>query len=320
VEVNRNLGQFDQIVADKHLYYPSKHLITTAKLYKKYETKLSQLEQTTVTLIEEACLEDISTIKKDSPGSNALVVGFGGGRIIDVIKYYASQEQLAYIALPSTLSHDGIFSQAAVLHHRGSKKKLRIDVQPPLGIIVDIEVAQQSPRLQILSGIGDLVSNVSALDDWKLAHETKGEKINSFAYTLAHMSAHSLLNYHEYDIFSDKYLRKLAYGLIISGMAMTIARSSRPASGAEHAISHAIDELYPERSTFHGLQVAYGCLLIEEHIRHKRLKWYKDYFDKVGLTKVITQKISFTPKEVEKIIKHAILLRDRFTVLNLNYT
>ena len=51
---------------------------------------------------------------------------------------------------------------------------------------------------------------------------------------------------------------------------MVISGDTRPSSGSEHLISHAIDDLFPERSTIHGLQVAYGLLLVEERFRKVR--------------------------------------------------
>jgi len=51
---------------------------------------------------------------------------------------------------------------------------------------------------------------------------------------------------------SDLYAT-LVEGLVVSGVAMVLAGNSRPSSGAEHLISHALDR-FPIHD-LHGLQV-----------------------------------------------------------------
>jgi glycerol-1-phosphate dehydrogenase [NAD(P)+] len=51
----------------------------------------------------------------------------------------------------------------------------------------------------------------------------------------------------------------LAEALILSGMAMTVAGSSRPCSGGDHEILHAIDQLFPGAGT-HGELAGAGAL------------------------------------------------------------
>ena len=57
-----------------------------------------------------------------------------------------------------------------------------------------------------------------------------------------------------------EFLHRLLRGLVLSGLAMEIAGSSRPCSGSEHLISHALDSLHPGTAQ-HGEQVAFGALI-----------------------------------------------------------
>ena len=57
----------------------------------------------------------------------------------------------------------------------------------------------------------------------------------------------------------DDFLTVLAESLVLSGMAMTVAGSSRPASGGCHEILYAIDQLYPGTGN-HGELAGIGAL------------------------------------------------------------
>ena len=316
LKVNHEVGSLDAILTDHNLYFQKKIVITTKHLYKLYKKHFKKIKRVKFKLLKSFDVSDIAQLEKLKKHKGSLIIGFGGGKVLDYAKYFASSNSYPFFSMPSTLSNDGIYSPVAILKKNG--KRISVGINPPIGVLVDFSIIKQSPKINLLAGIGDLVSNVSALDDWKLAHEQMGEPINDFSYTLSHMAAYSVLHSNTTEIFDEKFLKKLSYGLIISGLAMSIAGSSRPASGAEHQISHAIDHLYPKRVTHHGIQVAYGCLLIEERFRNKRHKLYKDFFDNIGLTKAIKEEINFTPKETDNIIKAADTIRNRFTILSLH--
>jgi glycerol-1-phosphate dehydrogenase [NAD(P)+] len=117
---------------------------------------------------------------------------------------------------------------------------------------------RRCPAEQLCSGIGDALSNLSALADWELAGRERGEPTDGVAAALARTGAESLL--HRSDpVESDDFLTTLAQALVLGGLAMAIAGSSRPCSGACHEIAHAIDALHPGTSN-HGAQVAVGAL------------------------------------------------------------
>lgn len=223
---------------------------------------------------------------------------------------------LTYITVPSTLSNDAIYSPIARLVKDG--KKQSFGVKAPLGIIADVNIIKGSPKKLILAGVGDLVSNASAVKDWLLAHADRGESINNFALALASLSGNSVIPYTIDDIRTPRFIGDLANGLVISGLAMVLANSSRPASGAEHLISHAIDDLFPERATLHGLQVAWGHLLVEREFRQPESDYEKllVFFERMKMLDEIERDITFSKEEVEQIILRAKTIRDRYTILS----
>ena len=189
-------------------------------------------------------------------GSYDAVVGVGGGRTLDVAKYAASMAGLPMVAVATNLAHDGIASPVASLEHDGRKGSYGVHI--PIAVVVDLDYVRRCPPEQLRSGIGDTLSNLSALADWELAHRERGEAMDGLAAAFARSAAESLL--HRTDgVEAEPFLTALAEALVLSGLAMAVAGSSRPCSGACHEISHAIDALYPETAS-HGEQVAVGAL------------------------------------------------------------
>ena len=188
--------------------------------------------------------------------SHDAVVGIGGGRPLDVAKYAASLTGLPMVAVATSLAHDGIASPVASLEYEGRKQSY--GVTAPIAVLVDLDYVRRCPPEQLRSGVGDALSNLSALADWELANRENGEPIDGLAAALARSGAESLLR--RTDGFdSNEFLTALAEALVLGGLAMAAAGSSRPCSGACHEISHAIDALYPGVAS-HGAQVAVGAL------------------------------------------------------------
>jgi glycerol-1-phosphate dehydrogenase [NAD(P)+] len=181
-------------------------------------------------------------------GSYDALVGIGGGRTLDVSKYAATLTGLPMVAVATNLAHDGIASPVSSLEEDGHKGSY--GVQMPMAVVVDLDYVRRSEPHMRRSGIGDAVSNLSAIADWRLAGEARGEPVDGIAVTFAHTAAAAVIH-REDGIDDDPFLVALAEALVLSGLAMATAGSSRPCSGGEHEILHAIDQLFPG-SAGHG--------------------------------------------------------------------
>lgn len=184
------------------------------------------------------------------------VVGIGGGRLLDTVKWSATLTGLPMVAVATNLAHDGIASPVASLEH--DSRKGSYGVQMPVAVVIDLDYVRQSPARMRRSGIGDAVSNLSAIADWELASRERGETVDGIAVTLARTAALAVLT-HPGTIDDDEFLVTLAEGLVLSGLAMAVAGSSRPCSGGDHEILHAIDHLYPGTAN-HGELAGAGAL------------------------------------------------------------
>ncbi|SFF68276.1 glycerol-1-phosphate dehydrogenase [NAD(P)+] [Actinopolymorpha cephalotaxi] len=189
-------------------------------------------------------------------GSYDAIVGIGGGKVLDATKFAATRVGLPMVAVATNLAHDGIGSPVSILDNDAGRGSY--GVAAPLAVVVDLDVVRRAPARSVRAGIGEVASNLSAIADWELAHELHGEPLDGLAIALARTSAEAVLH-HPGTLTDDDFLRVLAEGLVLSGVAMVVAGSTRPCSGACHEISHAIDLLFPDRSGAHGEQVGVGA-------------------------------------------------------------
>ncbi|HEX3327327.1 MAG TPA: iron-containing alcohol dehydrogenase [Actinomycetota bacterium] len=189
------------------------------------------------------------------------VVAVGGGRCLDIAKLAAARAGLPSIAVPTQLSHDGICSPVAVVPNEHGRAE-SVGAIAPRVVFIAIPTLIRAPAASLRAGIGDLLANPLALRDWALAAQHGLEEIDQRAWDLSVESFETIeddLN-RPVDELAGKpeFARRLANALVLSGLAMIWSGTSRPASGGEHEISHAIDELYGGRA-MHGEQVAFGC-------------------------------------------------------------
>src|SRR5919106_1504667 len=171
------------------------------------------------------------------------LVGIGGGRTLDVAKYAASLSGLPVVAVATSLAHDGIASPVASLDDEAGRKA-SYGVQMPIAVMVDLDYVRRSEPAMRRSGDGGAISNLSAIADWRLAERERGEAVDGVAVTFARIAATSIVH-REDGIEDDEFLIALAEALVLSGLAMATAGSSRPCSGGDHEILHAIDHLFP---------------------------------------------------------------------------
>ena len=257
-----------------------------------------------------------------------VVIGIGGGRAIDVAKYAAHIYGIPCISIPTSISNDGICSPVAVLREKQNRFQ-SLGATMPVALIVPLHLIKQSDEENIISGIGDLLTNLSAIEDWNLANKETGESIDDYAVMVSKHAALSvyseiksyILQNKTKNQFLENNLKTIIESLALSGIAMEIAGTSRPASGAEHLISHSIDELFGGVKP-HGIQVAFA-MYIATFLRAELGFVSEDSFEElraiVRFLELPTRlsDIGLTKEQVVKAIMHAPETRaGKYTVLN----
>ena len=240
------------------------------------------------------------------------LVGIGGGRTLDLAKYAASLSGLPMVAVATSLAHDGLASPVASLEDHGRKGSY--GVQMPIAVMVDLDYVRRSDPALRRGGVGDVVSNLSAIADWRLAEQVRGETVDGVAVTFARTAATSIVH-REDGIDDDSFLIALAEALVLSGLAMATAGSSRPCSGGDHEILHAIDHLFPGTAG-HG-ELAGAASLFTAFLagQHGLAEGIGACLARHGLPRVPAD-LGLSESQFAQAVVHAPLTRpDRYTIL-----
>jgi len=242
------------------------------------------------------------------------VIGFGGGRSVDVAKMTAFKVGRPFMSVPTSASHDGMSSPFVSV--RGTDKPYSIKTNTPIGVAADTHLMSQAPPRLLAAGCGDLVAKITAVKDWELARDEKGEYFGSYAANLAYMSAKIILDESERLKRKSQFsIRTIVEALISAGVAACIAGSSRPCSGAEHLFSHAVEYVVGPSYGLHGERVGIGTIMMA---KLHELDWEKiaATLENVGAPTKAKQ-IKLAEEHVVKALVTAQSLRpDRYTILS----
>lgn len=223
-------------------------------------------------------LEDITSLAFSMPSKTQAVIGLGGGKVIDAAKYCGFLQKLPFISVPTSASSDGFSSASASLIVDGHRKS--VPAKMAYGILVDTEVIRSAPARFLYSGIGDMVSKITALYDWQFEEDKGYCEVNDFAMMVAKKAVNSFVRTPYETIQDSLFLKELLDSLAMSGIANEIAGSSAPTSGSEHLISHALDKLL-EQPQLHGVQVGIATYLMAV-VQNHRAQRIDAVFTKTG--------------------------------------
>lgn len=255
--------------------------------------------------------EDAAAAFAGLPRKLAAVVGLGGGKALDMAKYLAFLARLPYYAVPTSLSNDGFCSPQSSLTMAGARRSLAAAL--PLGVVIDVSVCLSAPRLLWLSGVGDLASKLTAVFDWKLAFHHRGEPVDDLAALLSDATVHQFMDNPSFDA---KGMELLGTALMLNGIAMEICGSSRPASGSEHLISHALDA-GSARPRLHGLQVGLASYVMSRLQGGQQTEALARLFTQTGFFEAVCAD-PFSREEWLEAVHRAPSIKDEyFTVLSL---
>jgi glycerol-1-phosphate dehydrogenase [NAD(P)+] len=245
------------------------------------------------------------------------LIGVGGGRVIDTAKITAYNLDRQFISIPTAASHDGIASaRASVPTGEGSAS---LEAQPPIAIVADTGIIASAPHRLLAAGCADIISNYTAILDWELAHRLRGEPVSEYAVALSKMTAELLMkNAHVIRPHHEQSAWFVTRALVSSGVAMSIAGSSRPASGSEHKFGHALERLAPGKA-LHGEACGIGTI-IAMYLHGGDWKTIRDSLRHIGAPT--------TPGEIgiaDSVAVQALLMAktirpERFTILDMGLT
>lgn len=313
------LKNFDEILKESNLFINNALVVTDpgeSSKYAKIVMKELEIKKEMLIYIEHNTYEEVKRTERFAREKKAdFIIGVGGGKALDIAKLASFRYGSNLISVPTLSSHDGISSPVASIIIDG--KRMSLGASMPSGIIIDVDVIRKSPPRFIYSGIMDLISNISAIKDWELAYKKGYElKLNGFSKAIAYSAAESVLNYKGNDIYSREFMDILLNGLVLSGIAMEIAGSSRPASGAEHNFSHAFDMLYPHNRLLHGEKVGIGHLFIAYFRDRDEYLSLADCLSKLGIMDYLKGILPENKELADAMMTAQKIRRDRYSILS----
>ena len=261
--------------------------------------------------IDKASETAVKTVQ-DCIGNVSLVLGVGGGKVIDVAKLASTRSNVYFMSVPTAASHDGIASPRASI--RNGEGTVSLEANSPIGIIADTEIISKAPLKFLAAGCGDIVSNYTAILDWKLANRLLNENYSESASALSLMTAKLIIN--SADAIKqglEESARIVVKSLISSSIAMSIAGTSRPASGSEHKFSHALDLVAP-KPALHGEQCGVGTIMMM-HLHGGDWQFIRDALQKMKAP-TTAKDMGIEPECVIKALTLAHTIRkERYTIL-----
>jgi len=236
----------------------------------------------------EEAVQKIQSIADDV----SVILGVGGGKVIDSAKLASTRKGLQFISVPTAASHDGIASPRASI--RNEKGSVSLEAQAPIGVIADTEIISKAPFKLLAAGFGDIISNYTAILDWKLAYRLLNEYYSDSAAALSLMTAKMTLE---------------SVDAIKEGLAGT----SRPASGSEHKFSHALDIIAP-KPALHGEQCGVGTIMMM-YLHGGDWKFIRNAL-KTLKAPTTASELNMKPEYIIEALKMAHTIRkERYTIL-----
>lgn len=260
--------------------------------------------------VDSATQDSVDKVKK-LISNKTIVLGVGGGKIIDVAKLAATDKETYFLSVPTTASHDGITSPlASIKNNQGS---VSVKAQSPIAVIADTEIINNAPYRFLAAGCGDVISNYTAVLDWKLAKRLQNEEYSESAASLAKMTAQLITDGADnIKPGLEASVRLVAKALFSTGVAISIANSSRPASGSEHLFSHALDKI-AKHPALHGEQCGVGSILMMS-LHGGNWKFIQKSLKKVKAP-TTAKELKIKEEEIIEALTTAHTIRNRYTIL-----
>jgi glycerol-1-phosphate dehydrogenase [NAD(P)+] len=241
-----------------------------------------------------------------------VLIGVGGGTKIDIAKKSAFDLGLDFISIPTSASHDGVASPRATISKNGLSSS--VEAMMPAALIADTEIIVTAPFRFLAAGAADVLSNLPALKDWNLGHKLKGERVSSSAYAISEFAAREIIsNASQIKPQVEESVWLVIKQIVFSGIAMSIAGNSRPASGSEHMFAHAVDSM-KKGNGLHGELCGIGSI-IAMYLHGADWMQIRSTLQTIGAPTTLAQ-VSLTEDDAIEALMMAHKTRpDRYTIL-----
>jgi glycerol-1-phosphate dehydrogenase [NAD(P)+] len=197
-------------------------------------------------------------------GQCEAVLSVGTGSLNDICRLASFEAGKPFAIFATAPSMDGFASNTAPITYNNFKKSILCHA--PLVIIGDTGILAKAPTELKAAGFGDMIAKYVALTDWRIANLTDGEYFCPRVAAITKAGLEKVMSLaDQVQIESPEAAAALMEGLVLTGLAMTLTNLTRPASGAEHVLSHFWEIKKLEKgilADFHGKKVGVATLMI----------------------------------------------------------
>ena len=209
-----------------------------------------------------ASFENVLALEEKLRTTSAVPIVVGSGTLNDITKLAAHRAGRQYMCVGTAASMDGYTAFGAAITRDGFKQTMSCPA--PRAVVADLDILVTAPAQMTSAGYGDLLGKVTAGADWILADALEIELIEKSAWSLVQDSLRDWIGKPQaLHAGNRQAIENLFEGLIMSGIAMQISTSSRPASGSEHRFSHLWEMqalAHGHEPVPHGFKVGIGTL------------------------------------------------------------
>ena len=256
-----------------------------------------------------------------------LILTVGSGTLNDLSRLVSFRTGIPYIIAATAPSMDGYASTVSPLILCG--EKVTLPGTYPAAIVADTSIMKDAPMEMLTAGFGDIIGKYNSDTDWRLSSLVNAEHYCKTCAGLVSQAvkkcAENGARLKERDEDAVNYVTQ---ALILSGVAMGLFCDSRPASGAEHHISHywEVDALSKGMEhSLHGNSVSVAAVITAHlyELAKPYLPKELEVPDKATIMSVIASAgAPMTPQDVgiSKALFHESILRamdtrERYTIL-----
>lgn len=256
------------IVADQNTFHAAGHQLCDDLTKEGIQFSLCLLQGNDFGQVS-ADESSIVQVMLEAPKDKNPVIAVGTGTIHDIARFVSYKMDKPFISVPTAASVDGFTSAGAPLMVRGVKQT--VQAVPPIAIFADVEILMRAPKELNAAGFGDMLGKFTSLADWRFSRYIAREPYCPLADRITEESLMQCLGIiDEIAKASAQGIRTLMIALVKSGLSMLIAGHSRPASGAEHHLSHVWEMEHIKSNQpqpLHGAKVGVASVIICEMYR-----------------------------------------------------
>lgn len=237
------------LVADRNTLAASKGILESLSEYSLEFKLFDDLRVATMELVE--AIEGIIANR------DIAVISVGTGSLNDICRLAAARQNKKFCIFATAPSMDGFASYSSPIVCNGFKASY--PAKSPEVIIADTKILAAAPSVLKSSGFGDMVAKYVALIDWQISALLTGEFYCEKIASLTRDAIDELMSMADKVCINDEYTAgKIFEALLKTGIGMSFAKNSRPASGSEHIVAHLMECKELEEGiipNFHGEDV-----------------------------------------------------------------